>query len=330
VSKYGDHLPLHRQESIFARQGVELSRKTMCGWMRECAELVHPLVDLMKQRVLSSKAVQTDDTPVAVLDPELPHTRTGRIWTYVGDPLHPYTVYDYTPNRCREGPDEFLKDFHGYLQADAYSGYDQLYQEPARGITEVACMAHARRKYFEAQSAHHALDGDAGLLPSALCRREAREKQLDAAGRLALRREWSQPMLDDIQAYLERERPKVVPKSPIGQAIGYTLSNWEALVRYAKDGDLEIDNNGAERSLRGVAVGRRNWTFFGSDNGGRTAAVLSSLIATSKRHHMDPFAYLRDVFGRISSHPQNRLEELLPDRWLAAVERKYSIRAPRC
>jgi transposase len=320
VSKFGDHLPLHRQEAIFARQGVDLSRQTMCDWMRQCAELVGPLADLMKERVLSSKVVQTDDTPVPVLDPELPRTRTGRIWTYVGDALHPYTVYDYTPNRCREGPDEFLKDFHGYLQADAYSGYDQIYKEAGRGITEVACMAHARRKYFEAQSSD-IMRSTVMLAYFHLLyevEREAREKQLDAAGRLALRRERSQPMLDGIQAYLERERPQMLPKSPIGQAMAYTLSNWEALVRYAKDGDLEIDNNGAERSLRGVAVGRRNWTFFGSDNGGRTAAVLTSLIATAKRLHIDPFAYLRDVFARISAHPQNRLEELLPDRWLAA------------
>ena len=145
-------LPLYRQESIFARQDVELSRKTMADWMRQCAELVSPLVDLMKERVLSSKVVQSDDTPVPVLDPELPHTRTGRIWTYVGDSAHPYTVYDYTPTRSRAGPDEFLKEFHGYLQADAYSGYDAIYKEAERGITEVACMAHARRKYFEAQS----------------------------------------------------------------------------------------------------------------------------------------------------------------------------------
>lgn len=319
VSKYGDHLPLHRQEAIFARQGVELSRQTMCDWMRQCAELVAPLAGLMKERVLSSKVVQTDDTPVPVLDPELPRTRTGRIWTYVGDALHPYTVYDYTPDRCRDGPDKFLQDFHGYLQADAYSGYDQIYQEPGRDITEVACMAHARRKYFEAQSS----DVMRSVVMLAYfhllydVEREAREKQLDAAGRLALRQARSQPLLDDIQAYLERERPQVLPKSPIGQAMAYTLSNWEALVRYAKDGDLEIDNNGAERSLRGVAVGRRNWTFFGSDNGGRTAAVLSSLIATCKRHRIDPLAYLRDVFARISAHPQNRLEELLPDHWLA-------------
>jgi transposase len=319
VSKFADHLPLNRQESIFARQGVELSRQTMCGWMADCAELVDPLYELMKQRALSSKVVQTDDTPVPV-DPELPRTRTGRIWTYVGDAEHPYTVYDYTPNRSRDGPDEFLKDFHGYLQADAYSGYDHLYKEPDRGVTEVACMAHARRKHFEAQSS----DVMRSMVVMAYmhllydAEREAREGKLDAAARLALRRERSVPLLQDLKAYLERERPQVLPKSPIGQAIAYTLSNWDALVRYTEDGDLEIDNNGAERSLRGVAVGRRNWTFFGSDNGGRTAAVLSSLVASAKRHHIDPFAYLRDVFARVSAHPRNRLEELLPDEWKAA------------
>jgi len=148
--------------------------------------------------------------------------------------------------------------------------------------------------------------------------REARDGELDAAGRRTLRQARSRPLLQDLKAYLERERPHVLPKSPIAQAIAYTLSNWAALARYAEDGDLEIDNNGAERSLRGVAVGRRNWTFFGSDHGGHTAAVLSSLIATSKRHRIDPFAYLRDVFERISAHPKNRLEELLPDQWLAA------------
>jgi len=320
VSKFADHLPLNRQESIFARQGVELSRQTMCDWMADCAELVDPLYELMKQRALSSKVVQTDDTPVPVLDPELPRTRTGRIWTYVGDADHPYTVYDYTPNRSRDGPEEFLKDFRGYLQADAYSGYDHLYKEPDRGVTEVACMAHARRKHFEAQSS----DVMRSMVVMAYMHllydveREAREGKLDAAAWLALRRERSVPLLQDLKAYLERERPQVLPKSPIGQAIAYTLSNWDALVRYTEDGDLEIDNNGAERSLRGVAVGRRNWTFFGSDNGGHTAAVLSSLVASAKRHHIDPFAYLRDVFARISAHPQNRLEELLPDKWKAA------------
>ena len=317
VSKYGDHLPLYRQEEIFHRQGVELSRQTMCDWMRDGAELVSPLYELMKQRVLGSKALQTDDTPVPVLDPDLPRTRTGRIWTYVGDDEHPYTVYDYTPNRSRDGPEEFLKEFRGYLQADAYSGYDHFYQEPERGIAEVGCWAHARRRFYEAQSS----DLMRSTVMLAYIRllydveREGREQKLKGEARRALRQEKSKPILDDIRAYLEREQPRVLPKSLEGEAVAYTLSNWKALTRYCEDGDLEIDNNGAERSLRGVAVGRRNWTFLGSDNGGRTAAVLNSLIATCKRLAIDPFSYMRDLFERISSHPQPRLAELLPDQW---------------
>jgi len=328
VSKYGDHLPLHRQEEIFQRQGVELSRQTMCDWMRACADLVSPLYELMKQRVLGSKALQTDDTPVPVLDAELPRTRTGRIWTYVGDDEHPYTVYHYTPNRSRDGPEEFLKEFRGFLQADAYSGYDHFYKEPERGIVEVACWAHARRKFFEAQSS----DLMRSMVMLAYIRllydveREAGERKLDGEARRALRQEKSKPILDDIHAYLEREQPRVLPNSPEGEAIAYTLSNWKALTRYCDDGDLEIDNNGAERSLRGVAVGRKNWMFFGSDNGGRTGAVLSSLIATCKRLGVDPFAYLRDVFERISSHPQSRLGELLPDQWKTAPAVKVAER----
>ena len=319
VGKYSDHLPLHRQEGIFERHGVELSRKTMCDWMRGCAELVTPLYELMKQEVLSSKVVQTDDTPVNVLDPALPRTRTGRIWTYVGDDGHSYTVYDYTPNRSRAGPDAFLQQFRGFLQADAYSGYDEFFNDPERGMREVACWAHARRKFYEAQSS----DLMRSTVMLAYIRllydveREARDRELSAAERRALRQSKSKPVLGDIKAYLEAEREKVLPKSPIGQAISYALSNWAALERYSQDGDLEIDNNGAERSLRGVAVGRKNWMFFGSDNGGRTAAVLTSLIATCKSLGADPFAYLRDVFERIGAHPQDRLKELLPDQWLA-------------
>jgi len=322
VSKYGDHLPLYRQEAIFHRQGVELPRQTMCDWMRECAELVSPLYELMKKRVLGSKAVQTDDTPVPVLDPDLPRTRTGRIWTYVGDDEHPYTIYDYTPSRSRDGPEAFLKEFRGYLQADAYSGYDHFYKEPERGIVEVACWAHSRRRFFEVQSS----DLMRSTVMLAYIRllydveREAREPKLKGEARHALRQEKTKPILDDIRAYLEREQPQVLPKSPEGEAIAYTLSNWKALIRYCEDGDLEIDNNGAERSLRGVAVGRKNWMFYGSDHGGRTAAVLTSVIATSKRLGVDPFAYLCDILERISHHPQMRLAELLPDQWKLAEQ----------
>jgi hypothetical protein len=320
VSKYCDHLPLHRQEQMFKRQGVQLSRSTMCDWMRQSAELVKPVYDELKARVFLSKAVQTDDTPVGVLDPDLPRTRKGRIWTYVGDQDHPYTVYDYTPSRKRDGPDTFLGDYSGYLQADAYTGYDQLYKDPDREITEVACWAHARRKFYDAQSS----DLMRSTVMLAYIRllydveRKARERKLDGPGRRVLRRSESVPILDDIKAYLLKEKPKVLPKSVEGQAISYTLSNWPALIRYCEDGDLEIDNNGAERSLRGIAVGRKNWMFYGSNNGGQTAAILTSLIATCKRHNIDPFAYLRDIIERISAHPANRIEKLLPDMWQAA------------
>lgn len=318
VSKYGDHLPLNRMESIFQRHGVELSRKTMCDWMAACAELASPVWKRMKEVVLTSKAVQTDDTPVPVLDRQLTRTRTGRIWTYVGDRNGPYIVYDYTGNRSREGPEEFLRGYNGYLQADAYAAYDAMFKNPRRSLTEVACWAHSRRYFFEAQT-------------SDLCRvtvvlayiqllyeveREARNATVEQ--RRQLRKEKSLPILQDIKNYLLMEKPKVLPKSPIGVAIDYTLSNWEALLRYTEDGDLEIDNNRAERSLRYIVVGRRNWLFYGSDKGGRTGAVLSTLIASCKRLGIEPFAYLRDLFTRISNHPHHRLDELLPDRWLMA------------
>jgi len=320
VSKYADHMPLARQEGMFRRQGVELARSTLCDWMRRCAELAMPLYQLMKQRVLSSKAVQTDDTPVPVLDPELTRTRTGRIWSYVGDAANPFTVYDYTPTREGEGPTAFLEDFAGYLQADAYSGYDAMYVDEERNVIEVACWAHARRKFFDAQSS----DLMRSMIMLAYVRllydveRETKSKSITGEARRALRQEKSLPILADIEAYLRREQSHVLPKSPIAEAIGYALNNWSALLRYCEDGDLEIDNNGAERSLRGIAVGRRNWMFYGSDNGGHTAAILGSLTTTCKRLHIDPFVYLRDVFERISAHPMNRLAELLPDQWKAA------------
>ena len=306
-----------------------MSRSTMCDWMRRCAELVSPLLELMKERVLSSKVMQTDDTPVGVLDPALPRTRIGRIWTHVGDDKHPYTLYDYTPNRSRDGPVEFMKDFSGYLQADAYSGYEVLYEDRKRDVTEAACWAHARRRFFEAQSS----DLMRSMVMLAYSRllydveREARDMKLDAEGRLVLRQANSVPVLDDIKAYLEREQPNVLPKSPEGQAIAYTLSNWDALIRYCEDGDLEIDNNGAEHSPRGIAVGRKNWLFFGSDNGGRAAAILTSFITTCKRLQIDPFPYLRDIFQRISAHPAKRLEELLPDNWKAAQDATQNLPA---
>jgi transposase len=315
VSKYGDHLPLNRMESIFQRHGVELSRKTMCDWMAACAESVSPVWERMKEIVLTSKAVQTDDTPVPVLDRQLTRTRTGRIWTYVGDRNGPYIVYDYTGNRSREGPEEFLRGYNGFLQADAYAAYDAMFTNPRRSLTEIACWAHARRYFFEAQSSdlYRATVMLAYIQLLYEVEREARNAT--AEQRRELRQAKSLPILEDIKNYLQTEKPKVLPKSPMGVAIDYTLSNWEALLRYTEDGDLEIDNNRAERSLRPIVVGRRNWLFYGSDKGGRTGAVLSTLIASCKRLRIEPFAYLRDLFTRISAHPHHRIDELLPDKW---------------
>jgi transposase len=318
VSKYGDHLPLNRMESIFERYGVELSRKTMCDWMAACAELVSPVWERMKAIVLTSKAVQTDDTPVPVLDRDRIRTRTGRIWTYVGDRHGPYIVYHYTGNRSREGPEEFLQGYNGLLQADAYPAYDAMFTNPKRSLTEIACWAHSRRYFFEAQTSDLCRATVMLAYIQLLYEVEREARGFTAEQRLELRQAKSLPILKDIENYLQAEKPKVLPKSPMGVAIDYTLSNWEALLRYAEDGDLEIDNNRAERSLRPIVVGRNNWLFYGSDKGGRTGAVLSTLIATCKRLRVEPFAYLRDLFTRISSHPHHRLDELLPDKWLAA------------
>ncbi len=315
TSKYADHLPLHRQEDILARHGVEISRGTMCGWAMQSADLVEPLYDLMGQRVLESKVIHTDDTTVSVLDRRLTKTRTGRLWVYVGDGDYPYTVYDYTPNRKRDGPASFLEGFSGYLQADAYAGYDKIY---APGdVVEIACWAHARRKYVDAQGSDPVRAVVATAWIRGLYEVEHKAAGLSADERRALRQEHSKPMLDKFEKWLREEYQKVLPKSPIGGAISYSLSNWQALVQYVEDGDLAIDNNAAERALRPVAVGRKNWMFAGSDRGGRAAAILGTLVQSAKRHGLDPFEYLRDVFARIASHPMSRLEEFLPDRWAA-------------
>ncbi len=317
VAKYADHQPLNRQEKIFGRLGVELPRQTLCGWMGQCAELLEPLYERAKRLVLASKVVQTDDTPVKVLDRSLPKTRTGRIWPYIGDALHPAVVYDYTPTRDRAGPDKFLKDYRGYLQADAYSAYDHFFAKPERGMLEVGCWAHARRHFHDALETDRARMGTVLALIAQLYRVEkmAREREASGEARRILRQQGAWPVLNQLHAYLLRIREELLPKSVAGQAVSYALNHWTALTRYCEDGDLQIDNNAAERSLRGIAVGRNNWTFFGSDDGGRTAAVLRSFVTSCELARIDPFAWFRDVLGRIAEHPVKRIEELLPCRW---------------
>jgi hypothetical protein len=274
--------------------------------------------------VLRSKLVHTDDTPVPVQDKGRGKTRAGRIWVYVGDEDHPYTVFDYTATRSRDGPAKFLSTFRGYLQADAYAGYDAIYAGVlgSGDVVEVACWAHTRRYFFEARLS------DPGRAHCAIAyirklydvEDQANDQHLESAARGQLRQQQARPILDQFEPWLKDEQAKVLPKSPIGQAISYTLSNWQALVRYTQDGDLHIDNNIAENALRALCLGRKNWLFFGSDRGGETAAVLFSLIASCQRHGIDPYAYLRNVIGRISDHPANQLTQLLPDHWQAAAQ----------
>ena len=320
VAKYADHLPLHRQAKILRRFGVELSEQTMGGWMGQCAGLLDPLYRELKKFVLSSKVVGTDDTPVKVLDRSLPHTRKGRIWPYVGDRDHPAVVYDYTPTRERAGPEAFLKEFRGHLQADAYAAYDSFFTDPARGLVEVGCWAHARRHFHNALEKDYARMGGVLAMIAHLYEVEkvARARGLRGDALRAARELDARPMLDRLHTYLLAIQGQVLPKSEAGQAVAYTLKNWPALTRYCADGDLAIDNNATERSLRGFAVGRNNWTFFGSDGGGKTAAVLRSFVSSCELVGIDPFRWFSDVLSRIAEYPVKRLEELLPHRWAQA------------
>jgi transposase len=331
TSKGADHLPLHRLEGIFKRQGVRLSRQTMDGWWLQTAEFLRPLYDLAVRVVLASHVIHTDDTPVKVRDAWQKQKYTGRFWPYVGDALHPLTVFDYTPTHQRDGPAAFLKDYRGYLQADAFTGYDGIYLESQGRIVEVACWAHARRKFHECRRL------DAARMETALAwigKLYAVEKDLrercggqwqhltlqQRAGRIAAERQQrSRPLLNDFHAWLDAEAPKVLPKSQVRGAMDYTLNNWAALCVYTEDGGLDIDNNEGENSLRGLCLGRKNWLFLGNDRGGRAAAVHFSLLASCKRHGHDPWAYFRDVLTRLPAMLPGASEEellpLLPHRW---------------
>jgi hypothetical protein len=269
----------------------------------------------MRQRVLASAVIHTDDTPVPVQEKGRGTTRQGRFWVYVGDRDHRYAVFDYTADRSRAGPLRWLRGYEGYLQADAYAGYQELYRTGR--VTEVACWAHARRKFHDARMTMPGVCFEAIAWIRRLyeIEREARDRQLDAQMRHALRQERAVPLLEQIRLWLHDQ--DVLPKSPTGQAIEYVRSRWEAFVRYTSSGILEIDNNAAENALRRVALGRKNWLFAGSDNGGDTAATLFSLIASCALHDVDPYAWLRDALARIADTPINQLEELLPDRWAA-------------
>src|SRR3954470_18398332 len=325
TEKYVDHIPLHRQERRLARQGVELSRSTLCDWMAGTANILEPLYELMKTLILLCGTIHTDDTTVKVRDSERKIKATGRLWIYFGDYLHQYNVFDFTMSRKRDGPSRFLKGFRGHLQADAFSGYDGIYA--GGSVVEVGCNAHARRKFVEAQKtdvaraaaalAHYRqlyaiekeIKGALAKLP------EEADEPTRSAIRLRVRQERAIPVWESFATWLEAERPQVLPKSPMGGALGYLRNNLEALKRYTSSGYLSIDNNVAEQHMKTIATGRKNWLFTGSEAGGKTMAVLFSLVSSCRRHGHDPFVYLRDVLTRLPDHPKEKLADLLPTRW---------------
>lgn len=312
VSKYADHLPLHRLEGIFARQGIDLARTTLCGWVADVATALTPIGDQLRREVLAADYLQTDDTTVTVLDDQTGSFK-GRLWTYL-DPLGRQVVFDATRTHERDGPEAFLADFTGKLQADAYKGYDALY---ARGaILEIGCWAHGRRRFVEA----FLTDGSAArmvALIQQLYQVEHAAGDLVAEARQALRHAQARPLLAAIKTLRDDLATTALPKSPLGDAVRYLTNQWDALQRYVDDGRLAIDNNRAENQLRVVAVGRKNWLFAGSFEGARRAALLYSLVQSCKLVDVSPFDYLKDVLLRIATHPHQRLAQLTPRGWAA-------------
>jgi transposase len=318
VSKFGDHLPLYRQEDIFARHGLHIPRSTLCDWVRGAADLLTPLYDLQKQRVLAADVLWTDDTSVRLLDREAKGgSRKGRFWTYIADGAQPYSVYDFTPTWQRDGPATFLAEFRGYLHGDAYGGYEGIVLESDGRIVKVACGAHLRRKFVDARNTRPRECAQFLGWFRQLYDIEDRARDLMPMERQALRAAESVPVLDRMGQSLDELSPVALPKSPLGKALAYARNQWEAFRRYTEDGRLTIDNNVSERTLRAQAIGRKNWLFLGHVEAGPRASVLYTVLAGAKRHRLEPWVYLMHVLLHLAGGTAD-LEPLLPDRWAAA------------
>jgi transposase len=317
VSKYADHLPLYRQSGIYEREGLELDRSTLAGWVGGASEVMAPLVEQLRRYVMSAGKLHGDDTPVPVLAPGHGRTKTGRLWTYVrddrpaGSEAAPAVWFAYSPDRKGEHPEAHLSGFHGFLQADGYAGFNRIYEKGA--VQEAGCWAHVRRKFFDLQQAHaSAVAAEAIARIGQLYGIEGEIHGRPPSERREVRQARARPLLDSLRQWLEGNLAKLSKKSETAVAIRYALGRWSALTRYCEDGVLEIDNNPAERALRAVALGRKNYLFAGSDAGGERAAAMYSLIGSAKLNGLDPEAYLRDVLTRIADHPINHIAELLP------------------
>jgi transposase len=311
VSKYLDHLPLYRLERIFDREHLDLSRATLCGWVADVATALAPIGDELRRQVTAASYLQTDDTPITIL--EETGSRKGRIWTYL-DPLVPQVVFDATPTHERDGPEAVLASFAGDLQADAYTGYDALYRTGR--IRELGCWAHARRGFVEA------LPTDARAarmidLVQQLYQVERAGAEDSVEARRARRQEHSVPILAAIRVERDALAAAVLPKSPLGEAVRYLTNQWAALHRVVEDGRFRIDNNGAENQLRGVAIGRKNWLFAGSFEGAKRAALLYALVQSCTLIDVSPFHYLKDVLLRVATHPHRLIGQLTPAGWAA-------------
>ena len=322
-AKYADHCPLYRQEGIYRRSGVELPRSMLASWVGEAASLLDPLVGVLERYVLKATKLHADDTPVPVLAPGQGRTKTGRLWAYVRDdrpaagPDPPAVVYRYSPDRKGERPQSHLTSFAGILQADGYSGFTPLYADGR--VLEAACWAHARRKYYDVYATDRSPAAAEALRRIGLLYAIEREVRGQVpAARAAARQVRSAPILTELRTWLKASHALLSVKSPLAGAIQYTLTRWVALTRYVEDGTIEIDNNAAERAIRALVLGRRNYLFAGSDAGGETAARLYSLVGTCRLNGLDPHLYLRHVLERIAMHPINRLEDLLP--WRVAAQ----------
>ena len=318
VSKFGDHLPLYRQEGRFTRLGLYLSRSTLCDWAKAAADLLKPLYDRMVKLVLGSDVIWTDDTPVRMLDPKAEGgSRLARFWTYISDDPHPYSVYDFTDSRKRDGPATFLKDYQGAMHADAYGGYDGIVTGSGGAIVRVACGAHIRRKFEQAQASAPRASAEMLEWFRQLYDIEDRVRDEPALVRQALRQNESLPILAKMKAALDEMAHRVLPKSKLGEAVTYARNQWSAFCLYAEDGRRTIDNNVSERTLRPQAIGRRNWLFLGHESAGPRAAVLFTILAGAKRHHLEPWAYMTDVLVKLAADTSD-LDALLPDRFAAA------------
>jgi transposase len=311
TSKFADYLPLYRLEDIFERQGFEISRATQSVWCGDVADVVEPLYRRMAERVRQSHVVATDDTIFPMLGPG--QTQSSRMWVYVGDEANPYNVFDFTLNRGREGPKEFLKDYTEVLLADAYGGYNGVVTGNA--ITRAECWSHARRKFVEAEKSAPEIAREAVDLIGRLFAVEKQAKDMSVAERLALRQTQSVPVLDELRQKLLVWKERLLPKHPMAEAVNYTLGQWEELTVFISDGAVPIDNNVSEREMKRVVLNRKNSLFVGNPRGGRTAAILASLTSSCRRHEMDPQLYFMQLLMNLPSWPASDLDAWLPDRW---------------